>query len=99
MEKKIRVVVWNEFRHEKQSEKIKKIYPDGMHAVIAKHLNSQPDIDASLACLDEPEHGLTENVLEQTDVLIWRGHGAHHEVKDEIVANVHRRVLEGMGMI
>ena len=99
MEKKIKVLVWNEFRHEKQNEKIKKIYPDGMHAVISKHLNSQGDIKASLACLDEPEHGLTEKVLEQTDVLIWWGHGAHHEVKDEIVARVHRRVLEGMGIV
>ncbi|MCM8814432.1 MAG: ThuA domain-containing protein [Candidatus Omnitrophica bacterium] len=99
MDRKIKVVVWNEFRHEKKVEKIKKIYPDGMHAVIAKHLNSQSDIVASLACLDEPEHGLSNEVLEQTDVLIWWGHGAHHEVKDEIVARVHNRVLEGMGII
>ncbi|MCM8822454.1 MAG: ThuA domain-containing protein [Candidatus Omnitrophica bacterium] len=99
MEGKIKVVVWNEFRHEKKVEKIKKIYPEGMHAVIAKHLNSQSDIVASLACLDEPEHGLSNEVLEQTDVLIWWGHGAHHEVKDEIVARVHNRVLEGMGII
>lgn len=99
MTKKIKVIVWNEFRHEKQNEKIKKIYPEGMHAVIAKHLNAQPDIIASLACLDEVEHGLTQEVLEQTDVLIWWGHGAHQEVKDEIVARVHKRVLEGMGII
>ncbi len=99
MEKRIRVLVWNEFRHEKHNEKVKKIYPEGMHAVIAKHLNSHPDIDASLACLDDPEHGLTEEVLERTDVLIWWGHGYHQEVKDEIVARVHRKVLEGMGII
>ncbi len=99
MEKKIRVIVWNEFRHERENEKIKKIYPEGMHAVIARHLNSQGDIIASLACLDEPSHGLTKEALEQTDVLIWWGHGAHHEVKDEIVARVHKKVLEGMGII
>jgi len=99
MENKIKVVVWNEFRHERHNEKIKKIYPDGMHSVIAKHLNSQKDIVASCATLDEPEHGLTQDVIEQTDVLIWWGHGAHHEVKDEIVARVHKRVLEGMGII
>ncbi|MCM8764168.1 MAG: ThuA domain-containing protein [Candidatus Omnitrophica bacterium] len=99
MERKIRVVVWNEFRHEKQIEKIKKIYPEGMHGVIAKHLNSRSDIVASLACLDEPEHGLSEAVLEQIDVLIWWGHVAHQEVKDEIVTRVRKRVLEGMGII
>lgn len=99
MEKKIRVIVWNEFRHEKHNEKIKKIYPEGMHSVIAKHLNSQADITASCATLDQPEHGLSEEVLEKTDVIIWWGHGAHHEVKDEIVTRVHKRVLEGMGII
>lgn len=97
--KKIRVIVWNEFRHERHNEKIKKIYPEGMHSVIAKHLNLQGDIIAKCATLDEPEHGLTEEVLENTDVVIWWGHGAHHEVKDEIVARVQKKVLEGMGLI
>lgn len=99
MEKKIRVIVWNEFRHERHNERIKKIYPEGMHSVIASHLNSHDDIVAKCATLDEPEHGLTEKVLENTDVIIWWGHGAHHEVKDEIVARVQKRVLEGMGLI
>ncbi len=97
--KKIRVIVWNEFRHERNNEKIKKIYPEGMHSVIAKHLNSQGDIVAGCATLDEPEHGLTQEVLDTTDVIIWWGHGAHREVKDEVVARVHKRVLEGMGII
>ncbi|MCX7705654.1 MAG: ThuA domain-containing protein [bacterium] len=96
---KIKVVVWNEFRHEKHEERIKKIYPEGMHAVIAKHLNAQGDIKATLACLDDVEHGLTQDVVDSTDVLIWWGHGYHHEVKDEIVARVQKRVLEGMGII
>ena len=52
-----------------------------------------------LATLDEPEQGLSEAVLKQTDVLTWWGHGAHAEVKDEIVDRVHQRVLQGMGLI
>lgn len=95
----IRVTVWNEFRHEKTEEKIKKIYPEGMHSVIAAHLNSQPGVEASTATLDEPEHGLTEKVLAQTDVLTWWGHGAHDEVKDEIVDRIQLRVLDGMGLV
>lgn len=51
------------------------------------------------ATLDEEEHGLTEEVLERTDVLLWWGHVAHDEVQDEIIARVHKRVLEGMGLI
>ena len=51
------------------------------------------------ATLDEPEHGLTAEVLADTDVLTWWGHMAHGEVKDEIVSRVHQRVLDGMGLI
>ena len=99
MADKIRVVCWNEFRHEKSSEEIKAIYPNGMHAVIAEHLSKQSGISATLACLDDPEHGLTEKKLADTDVLIWWGHMAHHDVKDEIVDRVQNRVLNGMGLI
>jgi len=99
MADKARVVVWNEFRHEKSSKEIRAIYPDGMHAVIADHLNQQSGITATLASLDEPEHGLTEKKLADTDVLIWWGHMAHHDVKDEIVDRVQNRVLNGMGLI
>jgi len=99
MAKKIRVTVWNEYRHEKKSQQIAAIYPDGMHGAIAKHLGTQKDIEARTATLDEPEHGLTGEVLAATDVLIWWGHIAHHEVKDEVVEKVHERILDGMGLI
>ncbi len=99
MSEAIRVTVWNEFRHEQEMEVCKKLYPEGMHAVIAEHLNKQPGIVARTATLDEPEHGLTEEVLAETDVLTWWGHAAHHEVKDEIVDRVQQRVLDGMGLI
>ena len=94
-----RVTVWNEFRHEKRSEHIGRIYPEGIHGAIANHLRSQ-GLEARTASLDEPEHGLSEAVLDETDVLIWWGHMAHREVSDEIVDRVHQRVLEnGMGLI
>lgn len=99
MTDKIRVTVWNEYRHEKHSEFIAGIYPKGIHGAIAEFLNAQPDIVAGTATLDEPEHGLTDEVLENTDVLIWWGHMAHGEVQDEIVDKVHQRVLNGMGLI
>jgi len=99
MGSKIRVTVWNEFRHEKTDEAVKKVYPDGIHAAIADHLGRQEGIEAGIAALDEPEHGLTEEALKATDVLIWWGHMAHHEVAEEVVERVRRRVLEGMGLI
>ncbi len=98
MSDKIRVMVWNEGRHEKTNEQIGKLYPDGMHAVIAKYLKAQ-GMEAKTATLDDPEHGLTDEVLANTDVLIWWGHMAHHEVKDDVVEKVYNRVLDGMGLI
>ncbi|GAF12309.1 hypothetical protein JCM19045_1483 [Bacillus sp. JCM 19045] len=91
------VTIWNEFRHEKKNEKVAEIYPAGIHGAIASFLGE--DHQVKTATLDEPEHGLTNDVLEQTDVLIWWGHVAHDEVSDEVVARVHKRVLEGMGLI
>jgi trehalose utilization protein len=96
----LRVIVWNEFRHEKNPDHPGgRIYPEGMHAPIVAHLNAQAGVTARAATLDEPEHGLSEAALAETDVLIWWGHVAHHEVKEEVVARVHRRVLAGMGLI
>jgi trehalose utilization protein len=96
----VQVTVWNEFRHEQKADhEASKIYPKGIHAAIAAHLNGQPGIKARTATLDEPQHGLTDEVLDGTDVLVWWGHCAHKEVADEIVEKVHRRVLEGMGII
>lgn len=99
MSKKIRVTVWNEFRHEKKNEKVKKMYPDGMHKAIANHLSKEDDLEVRTATLDEPEHGLTKDVLDSTDILTWWGHTAHKEVSDEVVVRVQKRVLEGMGLI
>jgi trehalose utilization protein len=99
MNKKINVTVWNEFRHEKSNESVKKLYPNGMHAVVAAALEKAGDMNLRTATLDEPEHGLTDEVINNTDVLIWWGHIAHDEVKDEIVQKVQKRILEGMGLI
>ena len=85
MEKKIRVTIWNEFRHEKTNEKAAAIYPNGLHACIGEHLASFPEIEVRLAALDDPDQGLPDEVLNSTDVLIWWGHMAHGEVNDALV--------------
>lgn len=93
------VLVWGEFRHEKKNPKVAAIYPDGMHETIAGFLRNEPDFSVEIAFLDQPSHGLTAERLDATDVLVWWGHMAHGEVADEVVADVKRRVLEGMGLI
>lgn len=97
----IRVTVWGEYRHEKQNPKVAALYPHGMHQTIADALARIGPADQVVrtATLDQPLHGLDDAVLEQTDVLIWWGHMAHHEVSDDVVARVRQRVLEGMGLV
>ncbi len=94
----LRVTVWNEYRHERQKPEIAAIYPQGIHGAIAGYLRGHGAI-VHTATLDEPQHGLTDHLLDSTDVLVWWGHMAHHEVQDEIVERVHERVLQGMGLI
>ncbi len=99
MSNSIRVTVWNEFRHEQQDDRIAAIYPNGIHGAIADGLAEHPELTVRTATLDQEEHGLTQDVLDQTDVLIWWGHKAHGEVSDEVVERVHNRVLQGMGLL
>jgi len=95
----IRVTVWNEYRHERQNKEIAAIYPEGIHGAIAQYLRSLPGIEVRTATLDEPEHGLTDDVLATTDVLIWWGHMAHGAVSDAVVDKIQAHVLGGMGLI
>ena len=94
----IRLTVWNEFRHEKKDDAVRKVYPEGIHAALAEGLGPC-GFEIRTATLDEPEHGLTDDVLASTDVLTWWGHMAHGDVSDEVVGKVCARVLEGMGLI
>jgi trehalose utilization protein len=95
----LRITVWNEHRHEqKATHPASKIYPEGIHGAIATGLREQ-GFTVRTATLDEPEHGLTDEVLANTDVLTWWGHAAHEEVSDVVVAKVQARVLDGMGLI
>lgn len=95
----VRVTVWNEYRHERNEDRPAEIYPEGIHGALADALREGGIREVCTATLDEPEHGLTEETLESTDVLLWWGHRAHEEVSGEVVERIHRRVLDGMGLI
>lgn len=94
----INVTVWNEYLHEVEFPAVAAHYPEGIHGCIATFLR-QAGMNVRTATLVEPEHGLTQEVLDHTDVLIWWGHAAHDRVADEVVDRVYKRILEGMGLI
>ena len=95
----IRVTVWNEYLHEVNQLEVAAIYPDGIHGCIKAFLEVNPEITVKTATLNMENHGLTEEILNETDVLIWWGHMAHDKVSDETAQLVQKHVLAGMGLI
>ncbi|PPK93820.1 trehalose utilization protein [Kineococcus xinjiangensis] len=98
----LRVLVWNENVHESQGRPASMAhdYPEGIHGAVAQGLAEHlPNALIRTAVLSDPEHGLSEDVLQQTDVLLWWGHAAHDEVADEVAERVQRHVLGGMGLL
>lgn len=84
---------------EKGVQEIAKVHPNGIHGTLAAYLSQFPEFEVRTATLDMPECGLTDEVLDNTDVLIWWAHVAHHLVPDALVEKIHQRVLKGMGFI
>lgn len=101
-EQNLSILVWNEGVHEARNEPetMAQMYPKGIHGAIADGLQEHlPAASISTATLADEEHGLTEERLAQTDVLLWWGHKAHAEVSDDVVERVQRHVLGGMGLL
>ena len=95
----IRIMVWNEYKHEREYENIRKVYPEGIHGCIAGFLGKEEDLAVRTATFDMLEHGLTEDVLRETDVLIIWSHALQDEFSDEVAERVQQHVLAGMGLI
>ena len=98
----VRITVWNEGVHEatRQPPSMARDYPDGIHGAIAQGLAEHlPAAVIRTAVLDDEDHGLSEQALADTDVLLWWGHKAHARVSDEVVERVQRHVLGGMGLL
>ena len=95
----IRVTVWNEFLHEQNDEKVRAVYPLGIHQAIAEFLGRDAELAVRTATLGQPDKGLPQAVLDQTDVLLWWGHMGHQLVDDMVVERVYQAVLDGMGLI
>ena len=93
-----RVTDWSEHRQERTDHEVAAVYPDGLHEAISAGLRDA-GLDVRTATLDQPDQGLSDEVLAATDVLTWWGHSAHGDVTDETVERVHQRVLDGMGLI
>jgi trehalose utilization protein len=93
-----RVTVWNEFWHERRKPEVARHYPDGIHEALAAPLRAA-GFPVRTATLEQPEQGLPDGLLDETDVLLWWGHARHEEVSDATAARVCERVHGGLGLI
>ena len=96
----LRVTIWNEYLHELEHDTVAAIYPDGIHGALRQLvLERWSDAVVTTATLREPDHGLSDELLATTDVMMWWGHKAHAEVSDAWAEKVHAAVLSGMGFV
>lgn len=95
----IKVTIWNENIHEREMPEVIALYPKGIHGQIADYLAQNPEYQVRTATLDQEHNGLPDEILEDTDVLIWWGHCGHDQVPDELVSRIVDRVHLGMGFI
>jgi trehalose utilization protein len=94
----IKVTIWNENTGQDHPE-IVKANPGGVHMTLAAFLRKEQDFEVRTATLADEECGLTDDVIADTDVLIWWGHNANDKVPDAVADKVVNAVNRGMGFI
>ncbi|MBQ3151281.1 MAG: ThuA domain-containing protein [Clostridia bacterium] len=95
----INVTVWFESDKHHFSQAVLDVYPEGIAQAIGDFLCKCDDFNVRVATLDDPDYGLPDDVLNDTDVLLWWGHGRHNQVPDDLVDKIYNRVMRGMGFI
>jgi trehalose utilization protein len=75
-----------------------------MHTTIADGIRSTlaelgQEVEVRIVLLDDIDESLSDEVLDQTDVLTWWGHMGHDDVPDDAVERVVDHVRGGMGFI
>jgi trehalose utilization protein len=88
--KTVRVVVWDE-----QQPAQKQAYTNFLGNQIAAHLKTIPGLAVKSVSLNDPEKGVSDDVLDNCDVLIWWGHQKHGEISSEKAKQIVQRIKDG----
>ena len=100
----IKITIFNEYKHEQCKKEAIDVYPEGIHNTLKGFLESDEISVRCVTLFDEnlevkEDIGLSDEILSDTDVLIWWGHMAHNHVPDDVVERCHKHIIEGMGAI
>lgn len=96
---KLRVTVWTEGLDPKMEPKAVACYPDDIKGCIGAFLGKNDDMDVRIHGLDEPDCGLSQAILDDTDVLVWWSHLFDDRLTQEAADRVVEAVLNGMGLM
>ena len=86
----INVLIWDE----QQSEQ-KEAYDKFIGEVIADHLDKNPKINTKSVSIDDSHYGLSDDLLDWSDIIIWWGHVRHDDIPDETVDKILKRLING----
>ena len=92
----INVLVWCEHEQDRLQDDVKAAYPEYMHNAIANFLKEDPNLNVRTATLqDDPETcGITDEVLADTDVILWWGHIKHNAVPDAVAEKASHMIID-----
>ncbi|HJC25279.1 MAG TPA: ThuA domain-containing protein [Candidatus Eisenbergiella merdavium] len=96
---KTRVTVWSEGIDPVLEPRAIALYPDDINTYIAGFLGKEEDFAVRTRSLHQPENGLSQSVLDETDVLVWWSHLYDGKVSEETAERVVNAVLNGMGLL
>ncbi|MDL2234515.1 ThuA domain-containing protein [Ruminococcaceae bacterium OttesenSCG-928-L11] len=98
--RKINVTIYNEDYPDYHPEEVKEAYPNGIHGVLSEILEREDCLGKlRIATFETHREILTQEVLDDTDVLVWWSHKQQQEVDDRVVSMAALRVLRGMGFV
>lgn len=95
----MRVTIFTEFNKSMASEAGKRAYPEGMNECLRDLISEKHDVRMIVHTSEDDGTALTEEILKDTDVLVWWGHHYHATVSDSVVNLVQDYITRGMGLV
>ena len=85
----VSVTMRNEYIRERTEDDVDAVYPDGIHAPI-RDAPEAVGHGVRVAAYVEPDHSLTPETLDETEVLVHWEHRAYDHVSDDIVGQIYQ---------
>ncbi len=95
----MRVTIFTEHNGSFETEEARIAYPEGMNECLKNFISTENEVKMIVHTKEDDGTALTEDILKETDVLVWWGHLCHGSVVDSVVELVASYVNRGMGLV